>query len=248
MNPEEYPLMRGQEDVHWWYLALRAAVLRHLETRLPVAPARILDAGCGTGGMLRQLRARFPEAGLIGVDRDEQAVQLSAARGAANQVVRGSLNALPFRDRCFDAVVSLDVLVHAAIDEAAALGELGRVLRPGGVLILNLAAFDTLRGAHDAAVHGVRRYSPRRLRELAAAHGLAIERWTCWNTTLLPLLWAWRSFGRVSGSQASDLRLAPNWVNKALAGVMRAEWMIADRVPLPLGSSLFAVLRRPHAT
>ena len=247
MNPQEYVLMRGQEDTHWWYRALRAAVVRHLRLRLPqgTRPARIVDAGCGTGGMLAALRENFAGALLIGVDLEEQAVRISAGLGVADHVLRASINALPLGSARFDAVISLDVLYHADVDEAAALAELKRVLRPGGPLIVNLPAFEALRGAHDVAVHGARRYTPRRLAALAAAEGLEVEHWTCWNTTLLPLVWAWRTFGRLAGSEASDLRPAPAWVNTTLGALIGAEWRIADRARLPLGSSLFAILRKP---
>lgn len=250
MNPDEYVAMRQQEETHWWYRTLRSAALRQLRLRLGTSarPPRLLDAGCGTGGMSAVLRGSFPEAELTAVDLDEQAVAATAARGVADGVVRASVNALPLRSGVFDAAVFLDVLYHAGVDEDAAVSELRRVLRGGGLLIINVPAFEALRGAHDVAVHTERRYTPRRLRDLARAHELRVEHWTCWNTTLLPLLWAWRQVGRLRGSGQSDLRPVPSWLNEALAWVLRGEWRVADRTALPLGSSLFAVLRRPGAT
>ena len=245
MNPDEYGIMRQQEETHWWYHTLRAAVLRHLLASLGEgASPRILDAGCGTGGMLSELRASLPRAELTGLDADPQAVSITAARQVANRVIRGSGNALPFRSGRFDAVLSRDVLCHASIVEAAAFGELARVVRPGGLLLLNLPAFEALRGAHDVAVHTARRYTPRRMAQLAAANDLAVERWTCWNMILLPPFWAWRLAGRLTGSEASDLRPFPAWVNAGLSRLLRLEWRVADRVTLPVGSSLFAILRR----
>lgn len=239
--------MRQLEDTHWWYRALRSAVLRHLRVRLgdEVQPLRMLDAGCGTGGMLAALREGFPGSELTGVDLEEQAVEITTGRHVADHVIRGSVNALPFRSDIFDAAVFLDVLYHAGVEEEAVLPELRRVLRSRGLLIVNVPAFEALRGPHDVAVHGERRYTPRRLAELAVANGLRLEHWTCWNMALSPLLWAWRRIGRLVGSQASDVRPVPPWLNSGLALLLRAEWTLADRVTLPLGSSLFAVLRKP---
>ena len=248
MNPEEYSTMRQQEDAHWWYRTLRSAVLRQIRTQLGdrSRSARVLDAGCGTGGMLAAMRASFWNAELTGVDLEEQAVEITRARQVANAVIRANVNALPFGPDCFDAAVSLDVLYHANVEEGAALAEMKRVLRPDGLLIVNVPAFEALRGPHDVAVHGRRRYTPRQLAALAVANGLRVEHWTCWNMLLSPLLWAWRRIGRLAGSDASDVRPAPAWLNMALATMLRAEWTVADRVALPWGSSLFAVLRKPR--
>lgn len=81
-----------------------------------------------------------------------------------------------------------------------------------------------------------------------AANDLRLEHWTCWNMMLFPLLWAWRRIGRVAGSQASDVRSVPVWLNSGLALLLRAEWTAADRVALPFGSSLFAILRKPSGS
>lgn len=249
MNPDEYAAMRQQEETHWWYRTLRAAVLRHLRRGLGegAASARILDAGCGTGGMLAEVRAALPRAELTGVDIDPQAVAFTAARHVADHLVRGTADALPFPPARFDAVFSLDVLCHAGLDDELALAELTRVLRPGGLLIVNLPAFETLRGAHDVAVHTERRYLSRRLYAMAATGGLRVERATYWNAFLFPLIWAWRRRSRLAGSEASDVRPVPPLLNRALSRLLMLEWTLADRVTLPFGSSLFAVLRRSGA-
>jgi SAM-dependent methyltransferase len=246
MNAEEYVVMRQQEDTHWWYRALRGAVVRTLQSQMGSAP-RLLDAGCGTGGMMAAVRTAFPRAELTGLDFDEQAVRLSAERGVADHLLRGSANALPFKTARFDAALSLDVLYHQGIDDGAAFAELKRVLRPGGVLIINLPAFESLRGAHDVAVHTARRYEPHHLRQLAAAQKLEVEHWTCWNTALSPLVWLWRRRGRLAGSGDSDLRSLPPLLNTVLEGLLRLEWTVAERLSLPFGSSLFAILRKTAA-
>jgi len=95
---------------------------------------------------------------------------------------------LPFLADSFDVVLSLDVLSHAGVDDALALREVYRVLRTGGQLILNVAAFDFLKGAHDCAVNVNRRYQQRQLR-----------------TLLVALASTWK--GRVTGTQLSLRRL-----------------------------------------
>ena len=69
----------------------------------------------------------------------------------------------------FDIVLSLDVLAFRGVDEQSAIGEMYRVLRPGGSLIINVPAFDFLRGSHDAAVSQIRRYTRPQLAALLKA-------------------------------------------------------------------------------
>ena len=85
MNPEEYAVMAGVEDDHWWYRGLRDAIRKALlgsRVRLPPAP-RILDAGCGTGANLELCRRAFSPSYLAGFDMSERALELAASRGAA---------------------------------------------------------------------------------------------------------------------------------------------------------------------
>ena len=131
----------------------------------PLAPSfSLLDAGCGSGGMLKMVREKFPLAELTGVDQSEHALELTAARETGAKLVPASVHELPFPDNSFDFVFSLDVLSHVGVDDALALHEMHRVLRPGGRLILNLAAFDFLKGTHDCAVDVDRRYTKGQLR------------------------------------------------------------------------------------
>src|SRR5256885_2383661 len=157
MTPQEHDVMRAVEDRYWWYQALRQHVAASLEP--PHDKFSLLDAGCGTGGMLLELRAKFPLAELTGVDESEHALQLAASRETGARLVRASVHDLPFPENAFDFVLSLDVWSHAGVDDALAAHETHRVLRPSGGLIFNLAAFEFLKGAHDCAVDVDRRYS-----------------------------------------------------------------------------------------
>src|SRR5947209_6612375 len=150
-----------------WFAALHANLL--LLYRLMAGPdaARppLLDAGCGTGGLLARLAAAYPDRAFFGLDADSGACARAAAK-SAQPVCAGSVNALPFADAAFGAVFSADVLCHRDVDERAALAQFHRVLRDGGVLVLNLPAYRWLLSGHDAAVYNVRRYTRRRVAQL----------------------------------------------------------------------------------
>lgn len=238
--------MRSVEDRHWWYAVLRSQVQHALAGRLPPR-ARLLDAGCGTGGMLEFLQGQISDLNGTGVDAEEEAVRHCHQRGLSTVQI-GSVEALPYADAAFDAVLSLDVLYHAGVSENLALAEMGRVLRPDGLLLLNLPAFDSLRGSHDVAVSGARRYGARQVRSLLEHSSFAVERIQYWNAWLfLPLL-VWRRVSRMKAKQGpgveSDLKLTPVWMNALLSGIGRLDAGLCRELRLPFGSSVFAVARK----
>jgi ubiquinone/menaquinone biosynthesis C-methylase UbiE len=152
MEPTEYALMDEAEAAMWWYRALHA----RLCDALADVHGRVLDAGCGTGGFLVKLRTLRPDLDCCGIEWHPAAVVRARGKSGA-AAVRGSVNALPFADGSFDAVVAADVLCHEAVDPDAALAELRRILRPGGRLLLNMPAYSWLLSAHDRRVRNARR-------------------------------------------------------------------------------------------
>lgn len=243
MQAPEYDIMRAAEDRHWWYAILHRLVLRALAYRLPPR-GQVLDAGCGTGGMLDYLRARIRCVDVAGIDASAAAVGHCQQRGLTT-VRQGTVHELPFVAEDFDAVLCLDLLYHADVEEEGALAEICRVLRPGGLLVLNLPAFDCLRGVHDAAVCGVRRYNMCQVRSLLEQHNLHLEMIHYWNAWLfLPLL-VWRRWSlNSSATTVSDVRLPAPWLNALLTGVGWLDAWLCRCLHLPFGSSVFAVARR----
>ena len=245
MSVAELDTMRSVEDDLWWYRALRRHVVESIDA--PRAGFKLLDAGCGTGGMLAYVRARYPEAALTGLDFGERALELTEQRALGARLVQGSTDQLPFGEAEFDTLLSLDVIVLHGIDDAKAIREMHRVLRPGGQLIMNVAAFDFLRGSHDAATNMARRYTRPRLAHLMAKAGFRVERMTYWNMSLMPAVAAvrWASRGK---AQQPDVRsdLKPMWppLNAALAAIAHTELAISRSISLPFGTSLFTVARK----
>lgn len=235
--------MAEAEDAHGWYRALRARVLGGVRNARP--GQILLDAGCGTGGMLARVAAEATGLRAFGVDLSPLAIESCRARGFRG-LARASTERLPLRDACIDWILSLDVLYHAdVVDDAAALRELARVARPGGRLVLNLPAFRWLAGEHDRAVRGARRYAPGEVRALLARSGWRPLRVTCWNLVGLPVLWAVRRFGGGrEGAPTDDLRRGGRWAWALLSPALAAERFLTRFVPLPFGTSVFAVAEK----
>ena len=129
--------------------AIEAALLQALPPRI----GRLLDIGCGTGGLLEHLAPRIEEG--LGVDASRDMLALArtrlAERGLSHVAVRqADMYRLPLPDAAFDAV-TLQMVLHYAEDPAVALAEAARVLKPGGVMaIVDLAPHERseLLGAH----------------------------------------------------------------------------------------------------
>ncbi|MBV9782762.1 MAG: class I SAM-dependent methyltransferase [Acidisphaera sp.] len=233
MEPAEYALMDAAEDGMWWYRALHARV----GDRLEGMRGRVLDAGCGTGGLMARLRARRPELALVGLEWSLPAARRAAEKSGA-PVACGSVNTLPFPAAAFDAAIAADVLCHQAVAPDLALAELRRVLRPGGLLVVNMPAYSWLLSAHDRRVHNRLRQTAGALRTMLRDAGFARPRAGYWNGLLLPLMIGRRKLGRRG---ASDVARFPPWMDATLHAVTALE----RHLVLPAGGSVLATAIRP---
>jgi ubiquinone/menaquinone biosynthesis C-methylase UbiE len=152
----------------------------------------VLDLGCGTGVYLA---AAADGAGrTVGVDFSRSMLSVAAARaGDRAELVQADVGALPFRDESFDLVYSFATLYYVA-DLQSALDDVARVLRPGGVAVLELGNRRSLnslvsdvqfRHAGWAEPHYV---AFRRLGRMVAATGLRTVEWRCFQA--LPMVGA----------------------------------------------------------
>lgn len=232
----------------WWFAAIHANLLMLCRRALPNLPRAgvLLDAGCGTGGFLASLARRMPHAAAIGIDADETACRWAAEK-TARPVCAGSVNALPFRDGSFAAIVSVDVLCHRGVDETIALGQFHRCLAAGGILILNLPAYRWLMSRHDVAVHNARRYTRTQLLGLLRAAGFRPIFATYWNTILFPLMVVTRKL--LPARSGSDVTLQPATVEAACRAATAIErGLLRAAIRLPFGGSVLALAAKEEST
>jgi len=248
MRKREYETLYEMEDIHWWYLGHRRLYASLLDRFAPRAVrGRVLDAGCGTGGFTQWLRDRYRPERMVGIDVSETALRRCGERGLT-ELLCCPVEYIPFPDASFDLVLSLNVLYHREVgDDLEALREMNRVLAPGGYLLLNLPALSFLRGSHDEAVEGARRYRAREVRELLARAGYEPVKITYFVFTLLPAIAAYRVWSRRDALDdvASDLWLPPAAVNRSLELLLALESYVAARLGLPLGSTITTLARKP---
>jgi SAM-dependent methyltransferase len=249
MDRAEYQRMHAVEDRMWWYRGLRRLAASELARALgrsagqgPALQGPVLDAGCGTGGMLALLGPAIAGRPTVGLEFDTVAAGLAAAK-SGRPVAAGSVNEMPLGDGVLAGYLSLDVLCHGGVEPERAVQEARRCLKPGAVALFNLPAYGWLLSAHDRRVHNVRRFTRGQARALLAGHGFRVVKSSYWNTLLFPLMLLHRLTER--DDAASDVRDFPRWLDVLFSAALAIErTAIAAGLGLPFGGSLMIVARR----
>lgn len=231
------------EREHWWFVVRRRIVLDAVAACAPTECAHILEVGCGTGGLLRELRRVIPHAQLSGVEPSTGAAAVARRFGCT--VHEAVFENLPAEQESVDLLLALDVLEHCPDDRIAA-AEAYRVLRPGGLFIATVPALPALWGPHDEINEHQRRYMRTTLRRPLEQAGLVIDRVTYFNTLLLPIGYAGRALARLTRStRGTGVELPSRALNVTLRGIFGLEVPMLRHVNLPVGMSLLCIARKP---
>jgi len=248
VEPHEYETLFEFETSYWWYRGLHSILLDTLRG-LGIGPgSSVLDAGCGTGQNLANLSEQL-SADAYGFDVASESVPFCRRR-ELDRVCLASTNDIPFASDRFDAVISVDVLECDAVSEEQALGEIWRVLKPGGHLVLVVPAYDWLMTEeHHRAVGASRRYTRRKVRSLLTRLRFDPLRLTHVFALLLPLVAIYRlglqiMKKKAQGPPKSELRALNPAVNELLFKIVGVERQILQRRDLPFGSSILAAARK----
>jgi len=242
MEAREIDEMRRLEDHHWWFVGKRLLVTALLGDALARPGARVLDVGCGTGGVLAGLGNGMRP---FGIDSSALALAHCRERGLT-AIACASAGALPFAPSSFDVVLLLDVLEHFS-DEQRLLADVRRLVRAGGHVLVSVPAFQFLWSDHDEVLHHVRRYRASELRRVLTDARFTIERLTYTNVAAFAPAVVVRGvlqrLGLWSGGR-TDFREHAALVNGTLVGAYRLEaGALARGIRLPVGLSVAAVAR-----
>jgi SAM-dependent methyltransferase len=240
------------EDQHWWFATRTWAIEKWLSQLRKPESLEILDVGCGAGNMFHHL-SRYGQ--VRGIELDPRPVKIAQSRGYDVRQADAS-RSIPFHDASFELVTALDVIEHTDDDESI-LREAGRVLRPGGHLLVTTPAFQWLWSFNDDLNAHRRRYTARQLTARVAGAGLRVERISYNFFLVFPLaaamiLWRKRTRRRVGLSShhfqedAYQVEMEPTSpaLNSLLRGVGRLEAQMIGAVNLPIGTSLIAMAVR----
>lgn len=272
MKKIAYQEMFVNELTHAWYVATRDLAINTLKKRIKME-AKILDAGCGTGGTIKFLeKAGFKN--VKGIDNNKIALNFCRQRGLKN-VFKGSVNKIPFKDKTFDAVICLDVLYHRGVDVPMALRQFNRVLKKSGFLYIQEPAYQWLFSKHDKTIETQRRFGKKDLESQIKKSQFRILQCSYYNMFLLPFIFLKRlrdrfprskdrgslilaqnslhprgksrgffAQNKFTSASQSDVYKLPPLFNNIMLKVMSLEAKILKRLNLPFGLSIITICRK----
>lgn len=253
-DPDLYAGLVAVEDRHFWFRARNRAIVAVFDTiKRNLAPGyRLLEVGCGTGNVLRDLQRAAVGGSVIGMDLHQEGLRYARRRLDPVLLARGDAARPPFCVK-FDVVGLFDVLEHID-DDVEALRQIRGLLGSGGALLLTVPADPHLWSYFDVASNHRRRYTAPELRDKLVAAGYTVEYLTPYMTAIHSLVWAGRRLAALRhpaatdahaawSIAAADLRVRP--LSGAVLGLLlawEAGWLRRRR-RLPFGASLIAVVR-----
>ena len=245
-NKKEYIKMDNVESVHWWYKSLHCLTLKAIQKRFNRLNISILDAGCGTGGMLEYLR-RHRYCILEGFDISVEAINIAKLKKL--DVRLGNLTKYKYKQNKYDVIISNDTMYFFNNKEQKnILDEFYKSLNTNGLVILNLPSFDSFKGIHDKAVGIQKRFTYPMVVSMVDTSKYEIIEKKYWPFLLSPVVFFVRSVQRVvltvnkNIKIKSDIGMPLNWINNILIKI--CVWDVSHLKYRPFGSSIFLVLKK----
>ena len=225
---------------------LAVASMMKLRSATPI----ILDVGCSSGFVLEDLRRALPQAGLIGTDYLRGPLESLARRMQDLPILQFDLRKCPLPSACVDGVTCLNVLEHID-DHTAALAEIHRILKPGGLAHIEVPAGPALYDIYDEHLMHNRRYRMADLVAMAQGSRFSVEKATHLGFAVYPAFWCVKKYNRrkLTLPTSEKARLVAGQIratrsNPAFAALIRLEIWLGRRISYPWGIRCVTVLRK----
>ncbi len=240
MNKAELDFISKEEKSHFYFVQKRK-ILKYVYNKYKkhsIINPLILDLSCSSATDIRIFD------NIIGMDIDYDALLL--AQNINKPIINADANILPFKDNSFDILLAVDLISVKSIDEHILISEIERVLKPGGYIYINVPAMQFLYGKHDKSVGNRRRYCRKDIHYLFKENHWNIVMHNYWTSLLFPIVVIQRKvFSVLRGdSYISDLTKIPSFLNRLFIFVYNAEMILFKLGILPIGISLFTVIRK----
>ncbi|HBG26852.1 MAG: hypothetical protein A2Y10_07700 [Planctomycetes bacterium GWF2_41_51] len=235
------------EQKHWWFCAKRKIVLslikKYLPLNSPEKDIKVYDLGCGCGMMLMDLSKCGYNA--LGFESNNLALEYCRKRGvkAFNSEITQKIE---LNDNSADCVTLLDVLEHVE-DEKKVLSEVFRILKPGGLLICTVPAYQWLWTRRDEFHHHKKRYNKNDIIKLFKSFSQCNVILASYiNCFLFPIALCERFIRKkFSPSASGDLSLPKFGINAILKNIFSLErFFLKNNISLPFGLSVIAIIQK----
>ncbi|MBW8051157.1 MAG: class I SAM-dependent methyltransferase [Cytophagales bacterium] len=243
----EYTQMAAVEGNLWWYKCLHALVLRMIENNLK-KNINVIDAGCGTGGLMRYLKSNGYD-NVKGIDISEYAVEICRSR-SLDVIIDDLINiSNHFRAGTADVIVSNDTLYFFSREEQIRIAkQFHKLLKVNGIAIINVPAFGAFRGVHDISVGIKYRFTKKDIWAVFEKTQFECLNVIYWPFLLTPFIYIARLFQRIKLKNIynvkvkSDSKIPFGFINYLLFWLISFENNYFKKKPF--GSSLFFVLKK----
>jgi SAM-dependent methyltransferase len=246
MRAEDFEYLYNIEENFWWFAAMREITDAIVGPDLKGKSLDILDAGCGTGYNIQHYEKRGHRVFSLDISADALA---GVRQRGVRKICQASVTEIPYRSDTFDFVFSFDVVQQLSLENGArAIGEMHRVLKPGGRLFIRVAAFEWMRSSHDEELATQHRFTRGELREAVERAGFEIRLASYANSLLFPFMVLRRGIKKFGIGRGTDVKPLPKglgWIDPIFRRVLAAEGnVLAGGHSFPAGLSVIAYARK----
>jgi ubiquinone/menaquinone biosynthesis C-methylase UbiE len=238
-------------DQHYIDIASRGNSLSRLRKWVKGERPVIMDIGCSSGFLLRDIKKQFPHAQVVGADYVPAPLHKLAKVHPDWPLIQFDLTTSPLPDACLDAASLANVLEHIG-DDAMAVKQVYRMLRPGGVAVIEVPAGPHLFDVYDKQLMHFRRYSQKSLNELLAGAGFEVHDESHIGFFVYPAFAMIKKRNKkyLSLPDEEQLQIVEGSINIARGNpmmdvIMSVEEALRYKVPYPFGIRCVAVGRKP---
>ena len=231
------------EKSHWWFKVRRNIVLSLIKKYKIPKTAKIFDFGCGSGYTVGYLQKLGYD--VSGVDVSAEAIEFGLSRGIRNLSVARD-GGISHPEGSFDLVLALDVIEHIE-DDLGAIRGLKEALKPRGMAIITVPAYQWMWGVQDEVAHHFRRYTISSLKSaVREVDNLTIVRKTYFNTILFPPIAIVRIISRWFNlkERESDFDINNRFLNSLSYFIFNLETYLLKFLNFPFGVSILFVLKK----
>ena len=238
---------------HFIDIASRAHAIEEATRAAGPASSMIVEIGCSSGFLLREMMARLPEHFFLGADYTWETLETLGRHLPSVPLLQFDLTHCPLPDRFADVVVLLNVLEHIDDDEAA-IGEVFQILKPGGSAIIEVPAASSLYDVYDRVLMHRRRYDMTALLAHLRKAGFDIVRHSHLGFLLYPLFYLAKRLNQLrypARSNVDDQAVVSRMIattkksSRLLGFVMMCERAIGRRISFPCGIRCLVTCRKP---